>query len=56
MHFNHIEIMLIHQKYESQVVEGDPGSLPGRGVDVDVLVQKQLEQERQTVVLDIASY
>jgi hypothetical protein len=35
MHFNHIEIMLIHQKYESEVVEGDPGSLPGRGVDVD---------------------
>jgi hypothetical protein len=27
--------MLIHQKYESEVVEGDPGSLPGRGVDVD---------------------
>jgi hypothetical protein len=25
MHFNHIEIMLIHQKYE----------IPGRGVDVD---------------------
>jgi hypothetical protein len=25
MHFNHIEIMLIHQKYESEVVEGDPG-------------------------------
>jgi hypothetical protein len=35
MHFNHIEIMLIHQKCESEVVEGDPGSLPGRGVDVD---------------------
>jgi hypothetical protein len=35
MHFNHIEIMLIHQKYESEVVEGDTGSLPGRGVDVD---------------------
>jgi hypothetical protein len=35
MHFNHTEIMLIHQKYESEVVEGDPGSLPGKGVDVD---------------------
>jgi hypothetical protein len=35
MHFNHTEIMLIHQKYESEVVEGDPGSLPGRGVDAD---------------------
>jgi hypothetical protein len=35
MHFNHIEIMLIHQKYEREVVEDDPGSLPGRGVDVD---------------------
>jgi hypothetical protein len=35
MHFNHIEIMLIHQKYESEVVEDDPGSHPGRGVDVD---------------------
>jgi hypothetical protein len=31
MHFNHIEIMLIHQKYESEVFEGDPGALPGRG-------------------------
>jgi hypothetical protein len=37
MHLNHIEIMLIYQKYESEVVEGDPGSLPGRGVDVDGL-------------------
>jgi hypothetical protein len=35
MHFNHTETMLIHQKYESEVVEGDPGSLPGRGVDFD---------------------
>jgi hypothetical protein len=35
MHFNRTEIMLIHQKYESEVVEGDPGSLPERGVDVD---------------------
>jgi hypothetical protein len=35
MHLNHIEIMLIHQKYGSEVTEGDPGSLPGRGVDVD---------------------
>jgi hypothetical protein len=50
MHFNHIEIMLIHQKCECEVVEGDPGSLPGRGIDVDGLVQKQLEQKRQTVV------
>jgi hypothetical protein len=50
MHFNHIEIMLIHQKYESEVAEGDPGSLPGRRLTLMVLVQKQLEQERQTVV------
>jgi hypothetical protein len=43
--------MLIHHKYESEVVEGDPGSLPGReGLTLMVLVQKQLEQERQTVV------
>jgi hypothetical protein len=35
MYFNHIEIMLIHQKYESEVIEGDLGSLPGSGVDVD---------------------
>jgi hypothetical protein len=38
MHFNHIEIMLMHHKYQSEVVEGDPGSLPGRGgggFDVD---------------------
>jgi hypothetical protein len=35
MHFNLIEIMLIHQKYESEFVEGDPGLLSARGVDVD---------------------
>jgi hypothetical protein len=36
IHFNHIEIMLIlHHKYEGEIVEGDPGSLPGRGVDTD---------------------
>jgi hypothetical protein len=34
----------------SEVVEGDPGSLPGGGLTLMVLVQKQLEQERQTVV------
>jgi hypothetical protein len=51
MHFNHIEIMLTHQKYESEVVEGDPGSLPRREVlTLMTLVQKRLEQERQTAV------
>jgi hypothetical protein len=39
MHFNHIEIMLIHQKYESEAVEGDPGSLPGRGVDGECVLR-----------------
>jgi hypothetical protein len=51
MHFNYIEIMFIHQKYESEGIEGDPGSLPGSGgLTFMVLVQKQMEQERQTVV------
>jgi hypothetical protein len=50
MHFNDTEIMLIHQKYESEVAEGDQVHFQEGGLTLMVLVQKQLEQERQTVV------
>jgi hypothetical protein len=50
IHFNHIEIMLIHQKNESEVFEGDQVHFQEGGLTLMVLVQKQLEQKRQTVV------